>query len=180
MENENKAIVFDYKTVRVKRSMEAMVTDAYEAMGWQVTNTTMAEGNLNSVNVSFKRDRKIENKMELVKLQDKIDTTLTNIEKLSRQRKNVGIAEGLTTGVVGALVFGSGMSMSLVLSGTGFLIGGIALGLVGVGIMAVSYLVYSKSKKKKLSSVEPTYQSELDKLSDLCEEANKLLNTNAD
>ena len=83
MENqkENKPLTYDYKTVRVKRDMEAMYTDAYENLGWEVTSTTLADASLSYVNVSFKRDRKIVNKTELNKLQDEIDEVLTNIEK---------------------------------------------------------------------------------------------------
>lgn len=173
--NKEKAITFDYKTVRVKRSMEAMLTDAYEILGYEVTNTQMAEGSLNSVNVSFKRNRKIENKMELLKLQEKIDSTLNNIDKLSCAKKNAGIAEGVTVGTIGALTFGGGMSMVMCLEGLGFLIGGIALGVVGLGVGLLGWLTHNKVQKKKLEKLEPIYQSELDKLSDLCEEANKLV-----
>ena len=172
MENE-KAVTFDYKTVRVRREMEVMTTDAYEALGWQVTNTTLAEGSLSFVNVSFKRNRKIENKLELQRLQEKVDSCLAQIDKLQKKKKNAGVPEGITTGVVGALVFGGGMSMTMCLSGTGFLIGGIALGVVGIGIGLLGWLVHNKIQKKKLAKIEPLLESEFNKLSDLCEEANK-------
>ena len=177
MENqkENKPLTYDYKTVRVKRDMEAMYTDAYENLGWEVTSTTLADASMSYVNVSFKRDRKIVNKTELNKLQDEIDEVLTNIEKTKSKKANAGVVEGVSTGVVGALVFGGGMSMSMVLEGIGFLIGGIALGVVGIGVMFLGWLVHNKVQKKKLTKLEPIYQEQLDKLSELCEQANKLL-----
>lgn len=172
MEN---AISYDYKTVRVKRDMEVMLTDAYQNLAWEVTNTSMAEGSLTSVNVSFKRDRKIENKAELLKLQSKIDNSLSIIEKLQSKKKNAGVPEGVTVGTIGVLAFGGGMSMTLTLSGIGFLIGGIALGVVGIGIGLLGWLTHNKIQKKKLAKIEPVMENELDKLSDLCEQANKLL-----
>ena len=172
MEN---AISYDYKTVRVKRDMEVMLTDAYQNLGWEVTNTSMAEGSLTSVNVSFKRDRKIENKAELLKLQSKIDNSLSIIEKKKKKKKNAGVPEGITVGTIGVLAFGGGMSMTLTLSGIGFLIGGIALGVVGIGIGLLGWLTHNKIQKKKLAKIEPVMENELDKLSDLCEQANKLL-----
>lgn len=177
MENqeEKKAITYDYKTVRVQRSMEAMLTDAYENLGWEVTNTQMAGVGTNNVDISFKRDRKVVNKQELNKLQFKIDDTLEKIRKIQNQKGNAGVPEGIATGVVGALVLGGGMSMVMVLSGTAYLIGGIVLGVVGIGIGLLGWLVDNKIQKKKLAKLEPQYQEELDKLSDLCEEANKLL-----
>lgn len=69
MENQN-AISYDYKTVRVKREFETILTDAYQNLGYEVTNVSMAEGTLNSVNVSFKRDRK-KIKLNLLKCRTK-------------------------------------------------------------------------------------------------------------
>lgn len=176
MENEErKAITYDYKTVRVSRAMEAMLADAYENLGWEVTSTTMAEGGLNYVNISFKRDRKVEHKTELIKIQEKIDVILADIDKVQRQKKSAGVAEGITVGVLGALTFGGGMSMTMLLEGVGYMIGGIALGVVGIGIGLLGWLTHNKIQKRKLAKLEPIYQSDLDKLSDLCEEAAQLL-----
>ncbi len=175
MENQ-KSITYDYKTVRVNRTMEAMLTDAYQNLGWELTNTTMAEGSLTNVNVSFKRNRKIENKMELNKLQEKIDTTLSNITKLQAKKKSAGVPEGVTVGCIGTLTFGGGMSMALTLTGVGFMVGGIALGVVGIGIGLLGWLTHNKIQKKKLSKIEPLIESEYDKLSDLCEQANNIIN----
>lgn len=174
MENKN-AISYDYKTVRVKRELETMLTDAYQNLGWEVTNVSMAEGTLSHVNVSFKRDRKIKNKIELLKMQDKIDGTLLNIEKLQQKKKNAGVPEGITVGVIGALTFGGGMSMVTTLTGIGFLIGGIALGVAGVGIGLLGWLVHNKIKAKKLKEIDPIIEIEFDKLAEYCEKANALM-----
>ena len=174
MENE-KVVSYDYKTVRVKREMEEMLTDAYQNLGWKVTSTIMAEGSLTSVNVSFKRDRKIKNKTELVSLQQKIDGTLSSIGSLQSKKKSAGLVESISTGTVGALVFGGGMSMALTLTGVAYMAGGIVLGVVGLGIGLLGWLVFNKVQKKKLAKLEPLLESEFDKLSELCEEANELL-----
>lgn len=174
MENEI-AVTYDYKTVRVKRELETMLTDAYSNLGWEVTNTTLAEGSLSYVNVSFKRDRKIQNKMELNKIQEKVNNVLANIEKLQSKKKSAGVPEGVTVGCIGALAFGGGMSMCLTLSGVAFMVGGIALGVVGIGIALLGWLTHNKIKRKKVSQIEPMLESEFDKLSDLCESAVKLI-----
>ncbi len=174
MENQN-VISYDYKTVRVKREFETMLTDAYQNLGYEVTNVSMAEGTLNSVNVSFKRDRKIKNKIELIKVQNSIDNTLLNIEKLQAKKKNAGVPEGITVGVLGALTFGGGMSISLTLTGVGYLIGGIALGIAGIGIGLLGWLAHNKIKEKKLKEIDPLIEAEFDKLADYCEKANALV-----
>lgn len=171
MEN---AMIYDYKTIKVKRSVETLVCDTYENLGWELTNTSAVEGSLFHINLSFKRNRKIENKVELLKLQEKVDNTIANIDALQNKRKNAGLVGALSTGIAGALVFGGGMSMTMLLSGVGYMIGGIALGLVGAGICALSYPIFKKINKKKNTEINPILECEYDKLADFCEQAVKL------
>lgn len=168
MEN---AITYDYKTIKVKRSVEALVCDTYENLGWELTNTSAVEGSIFSVNLSFKRNRKIENKIELMKLQDTADNAIATIENLQSKKKTAGQVGALSTGIAGALVFGGGMSMTMLLSGIGYMLGGIALGLVGVGICSVAYPLFKNLNKKKNSEIQPILESEYDKLADICEQA---------
>lgn len=171
MEN---TITYDYKTIKVKRSIETLICDTYENLGWELTNTSSVEGSLFHINLSFKRDRKIGNKVELLKLQEKADNVVANIELLQNKKKSAGFVSALSTGVVGTLTFGGGMSMAMLLSGVGYMIGGIALGLVGAGICALAYPLFKKVNKKKGDSIQPILESEFDKLADICEEAGKL------
>lgn len=172
---ENKSVVFDYKTVRVKRETETMLTDAYAALGWEVTSTTMADVTLSYVNVSFKRDRKIANKHELNLLQTRIDASIASVERLNAAKKNAGIPEAITCGTVGALTLGGGMSMVMTLEGVGFTAGGIALGVVGIAIGLLGWLVHNVIRKKKLTKIEPLIEKEYDGFSALCEQADGLL-----
>lgn len=171
MEN---AKTYDYKTIKVKREIETLVCDTYENLGWELTNTSSVEGSLFHINLSFKRDRKIENKTELLKLQDKADNVIASIDNLQNKKKNAGFVGALSTGIVGALIFGGGMSMTMLLSGVGYLIGGIALGIVGAGVCALAYPLFKKINKKQSAVIQPVLESEYDKLSDICDQAAKL------
>lgn len=171
MEN---AVTYDYKTIKVKREIEALVCDTYENLGWTLVSTSSVEGSLFHINLSFKRDRKIENKTSLLKLQDRADNCIANIDALQSKKKNAGLVGALSTGIAGALTFGGGMSMCLLLSGVGYMIGGIALGVVGAGICALAYPLFKKINKKKVSRIEPILECEYDKLADICAEASQL------
>lgn len=171
---EKEIITYDYKTVRVKREMEAMTTDAYENLGWELVGSSLAQGAIFHVNLSFKRDRKIADKQNLLKLQEKIDCTLQNIEVLQNKKRTAGSIPALTTGIAGTLTFGGGMSMVLVLGETlGCLIGGIALGVVGIGIALLALPIYKKIRKHRLAKIEPILEDEYNRLADICEEARK-------
>lgn len=171
MEN---AITYDYKTIKVKRNIETLVCDTYENLGWELTNTSSVEGSLFYVNLSFKRNRRTENKVELLKLQEKADSAISTIEMLQNKKKNAGLVASLSTGILGLLTFGGGMSMSMLLSGVGYMIGGIALGIVGAGICALAYPIYKKINRKKKAEIQPMLDSEFDKLADFCDQAVKL------
>ncbi len=176
MENTNKnTLVYDYKTVKVKREMETITTDVYENLGWELCSTSADVGSIFYVNLSFKRNRKIENKVELAKLQTKVDSALATIEQLQLKQKNAGFVPALITGIAGSLVLGGGMSMAMLLTANiGAFIGGIALGVVGIAICLANVAIYKANHNKQISQIQPLLESELDKLADLCEEASKL------
>ena len=171
MEN---VVTYDYKTVKVRRSVETLVCDTYESLGWKLTNTSSVEGSLFYVNLSFKRDRKIDNKIELLKLQEKADSIIANIDNLQNKKKSAGLECSLTTGIAGLLVFGGGMSMTMLLSGIGYMVGGIALGVAGAVICGLAYPLFKKVNKKKNTKIQPILESEFDKLADICEQSAKL------
>lgn len=174
MTNEN-GITYDYKTIKIKREMETMTADAYANLGWEMTGSSVAEGAVFHVNLSFKRNRKIENKAQLLKLQEKIDSILLNIETLQNNKKTAGVIPSITVGIIGALTFGGGMSMTMLLEEIGYIIGGIAIGLTGIGIGLLAWAIYKKTKRNKISKLNPILESEYDKLADVCEEAHKYI-----
>lgn len=171
-----KSVIYDYKTIRAKKDHEAMVVDAYHNLGWELISSSLAEGNIFYVNLSFKRNRKVANKMELLKIGEQVDVSLRNLEILDRTKKGAGVVSGISLGVAGALTFGGGLAMCLELSSSvGFIVGGVALGVAGIGIALVGWWASSIVKKRKLAKIQPIMESEYDKLGDLCEQAVKLL-----
>ncbi len=171
MEN---VVSYDYKTLKVKREIEVLVCDTYENLGWELTNTSSSEGSLFYINLSFKRDRKVGNKVELLKLQERADSVIASIENLQRKKKSAGLGASISTGAIGTLIFGGGMSTCMLLNGVGFMLGGIALGIVGAGVCALAYPLFKKINKKQSSNIQPILESEYDKLADICEQASKL------
>lgn len=170
------AITYDYKTIKVKRELEHMVVDAYRNMGWELTTSSISESNIFCLNLSFKRDRKINNKMPLIKINEQIDSTLKNIELLQDKKKSAGVVSGVSVGTIGTLIFGGGLSMVLLKSSVlGFIIGGVALGAVGAAVALSAYFISRSNKNKTISKVQPMLENEYDKLSELCEKANDLL-----
>jgi len=172
VEKERDVITYDYKTVRVKREMEAMTTDAYENLGWEFLGSSLAGGTIFHVNLSFKRDRKVANKQNLLKLQEKVDAALQNVDALQNKKRSAGTVPALAVGIPGALVFGTGLSMVLVLGAgsVGAAIGGIILGILGAGIAFLAYPLFKMIRKIQIKKIEPLLENEYNKLADICEE----------
>ncbi len=82
-----------------------------------------------------------ENKMELLR---RLDAGVT--------RK--ATAHALIPGIVGALIFGAGMSCCMVWGG-GWFVPGIILGLAGLGVMGLAYPVYNNTLKKERTRIAP-------------------------
>ena len=170
---ENHKTVYDYKTVRVKREAEAMLTDAYEALGWETTGTTMADATLNRVNVTFKRARRTAGRAALLRMQERMDGVLAEIQKLQDAKRRAGTPSAVLIGIAGTLTFGGGLSMVLRLPGTRFLIGGIPLCLAGAAVALAAYPLYRLIQKKRLAKLDPRLDDAFERLSALCEAAGK-------
>ena len=175
---EKEITSYDYKTIRIRRQLEAMVSDAYEALGWEIVGSSVSEGGIYHVNLSFKRNRAIANKTALLKLQEKVDATIVSVEVLLDTRKYAGLTSGITTGVIGTLAFGGGMSMIMELGvdpvHTGWLFGGMALSVVGAAVCFLGWLVGIKVKNAKRNKISPLLEQEYNKLADICDEARKV------
>ena len=76
----------------------------------------------------------------------------SNFERLQRLKNQIARTVtifGLSVGIVGCLIFGGGMSMVLLCpENQGFLVVGVALGVVGVAVMAAVYPLYKRLEKR--------------------------------
>lgn len=162
-------ITYDYKTIKVKRDMENVVCDSYQVLGWELTSASVAEGAPTCVNLAFRRNRKIENKAQLLKMQERIDNSISNIELLQKSKKSAGWAQGITLGIIGTLVMGGGMSLVMTLGGSVGISLGIILGVAGIGIIILSHFLRKYLHRKTSLKLNPIIDTEFDKLAEHCE-----------
>lgn len=88
------------------------------------------------------------------------DTSKVNaLRKLDRKAKLPAEIFTYTLGIVSALIMGLGMclSMQIIGSGTGMMIIGIVLGIIGIAGMGINYPIY----KKKLENGKKKYAFEI-------------------
>ncbi len=171
MEKKN-FVTYEYATKTVSVGKQAAEVDLREAFGWEATGSepSIAGG----VTLSFKRDRKLPNKTELIRLERKADNINRTLAHLEGEKTKSASVFGYVFGSLGALVLGGGMSLCMLVQTLPAMIGGIALGVVGIAMVSVNYLLYKKIAEKKTEKLQPTIEETEEKLAIVCEQAHGL------
>lgn len=82
-----------------------------------------------------------------------VESKVDELKRLDAQVQNSGVAAALCIGVVGSLIFGTGMFFSMQVLGTGTLT--MILGIAGALVMAMAYPVYRKKQQKMKEILAP-------------------------
>ena len=166
---------YEYKTVAVKAKDQSKAMDMYGAVGWEITAVT--SGAIAGVTLSLKRDRKIKHKQELSKLERQAEDLTATINGLERSKTLGGNIFSYIFGVIATLILGGGMCLVMLIENSvPALIGGIVLGIIGIVLCSVNYVIYKNVVTKKTKQVLPVIDQTEEKLSNVLENGNGLLN----
>ena len=173
-EEKKNLVVYDYITKEVSTKEEAMYLDCIETFGWELVSKE--RGFLYTI-LNFRRDRKLKTNIELKNLQRDFEEEIDAIKRLETDKTKMASVTSLTIGTIGALILGGGMSLSM-LNPTNIplLAVGIAIGVVGIVVLAVAYPIYMKKVKKSVKRVSSLIEEKYDKISNILVEANGILN----
>lgn len=183
MSEEKNFIGYEYKNVTVREKLISMYADGYENFGWRLEGTSenisgvQEEGifqdipGRKEVILKLKRDRKIQNKAELTRLERYFESCMNEVITLENSKVIGAAAVAYTVGVIGTVfmagsVFayiGKAAVLSIILAVPGF------MGWI------FPYLLYCRIKNKKAAQVEPLIDQKHDEIYQVCEKANKLL-----
>lgn len=168
---DNDFIGYEYSDVTVNQSMASVYIDGYHNFGWELENTSSTIGGIGSVNMKFKRNRKLRRTPEIIRLQRQFDACANEIVALQRS-KSVGAAT---------------MAYIIGLMGTAFMAGSvfavvanmipltIILAIPAFAGWIVPYFCYTALLKKKTAQVNPLVDQKYDEMYNVCEKANGLL-----
>ncbi len=171
---EKDFIAYEYATKSVKAREQSRAIDLYESFGWEVTSVTPAfpEG----VTLSLKRDRKLKHKQELNKFERQAETLMDTIARQQSAKTMGANIFAYVFGIVAALVFGGGMCLVMLIENSiPALAGGILLGIAGIALCGVNYFIYKKMAAKKTKQLLPIIDDNEEKLANLLEKGNALL-----
>lgn len=177
-ENEkSNYVAYEFLTVDVKKDFELIYTDCYENLGWQsIYNSESENLQINpgldlTVNLKFKRDRKIKNRSMLVSLQKKCEGALKKIDKLEKSKEFEAMIVSLSTGIAGLLSL-TGAVFSFLTGETGLTIVLTLFAFVG---FAFPLYFYKRIKADQELKVGTLIQEQYDIIYDVCERAKNLI-----
>ena len=92
----------------------------------------------------------------------KEETTLEKLRKLDAKAEQPGMVVSLTLGILGTLIFGTGMCCCLVWAMYGI---GIVVGIAGFAMLGLAYPAYVRITKKQREKLAPEVLALTDELS---------------
>lgn len=160
---------FEYTRTVVDSDLVTVASDCYENLGWEITGVAK-NGTNHSSTLSFRRNRKVKGKAQLVKLQHKMDDLLSTLANLEQEKTRRASIQALGLGILAALILGVGMCCTMVWADT-LMAPGIVVGVIGLIACAANYFLFRKTVAKETERVTPRIEAAYDSLATLCEEA---------
>lgn len=171
IKNENNFVGYEYKNITVKRDMESVYIDGYLNFGWTLEGTSIPLQSIGSVTMKLKRNRKVNNKAEITRLQRQFEACVVEIETLERSKVIKASAVAYVIGVAGT-AFMAGSVFAYI---AGMLLPSIILAVPGFVGWIIPYLCYSSIHKNKTAEVTPFIDKKYDEIYEVCEKAHAIL-----
>lgn len=178
-------IAYDYLSLNVPIEHEQLYIDCYQNFGWVlISNVTRIDKNdyyinnynyneIEFVNIKFKRDRKIKNKLKLYNLQTEMEKALKKIIKLEKQPELLAIMYSLIIGIIGT-IFLTLFILSIISKNNLYILNTINI-IIGIICLILPYFVYNKVKIKTKEKNQLLIEEQYNIVYDNCEKANDLL-----
>lgn len=166
----NNFIAYEYKDVTVSRDMEMLYADSFPSFGWKLEERSPSIG-LTSVNLKFKRDRRIANRVELTRLQREYEGHIEEIERLERAKLIAPSAAAYGVGIAGA-AFMAGSVFSYLAN---MIVLCIVLAIPAFAGWIVPYFAYLRIKKSKSDKAAPLIDRKYESIYEVCDRANNLV-----
>lgn len=170
--NSENFVGYEYKEITTTREMEGVYADGYPNFGWKLDGITPSVIGLSTVNLKFKRDRKIKNKAELSRLQRQFEAGIAEIGNLERSKTSSAFITAMTIGLIGT-AFLAGATFSFIYAEMILLM--IILAIPGFIGWFLPYMLYKKITAKRSATVMPLIERQYDALYEVCEKAHVLL-----
>lgn len=162
---------YEYREIAVKGGMASVYADGYQNLGWKLEGSRFSIKKPDSIIMKFKRDRKIRNKPELNRLQQRFDALASEIVLLEASKRTEASIVAYIVGIIGTAF----MACSVFAITSELLITCIILAVPAFIGWLLPYFLYRYLEKRRTSEVNPLIDSKYDELYTVCEKADGLL-----
>ena len=150
---------FDYMSVRATINTSNEITNYYKKLQYIRDGDREIFGT-NGVMLYFKRLKNIENKDQIIAVEEKLSPLVTNIVKLERRIVTRPFITVFGLGFFGILVIISGIILAILSSTTIVLTAGIIMTIVGLLIVGGSYPFYITLQRQTINDLSPLIADE--------------------
>lgn len=172
-------VTYEYLSLNIKDDLEPMYIDFYESLGWISINTGKRDYYINSdpkknlINIKFKRNRRIQNKEELNKLQKQMEEIMSNIEKIEKRPNTKATIYAMIVGIIGlgfmALALGASTGESMRIVPT------VIFSVLTILCWSIPPFLYKEIVKKETEKIKVEIDKEHEKIYDICEKGKDIL-----
>ena len=165
---------FDYLKVTVEDDFLSQYIDGYRKFGWNMDENVPTEKNMGKVTLHMKRSRHINNKVELIRLQQHYEACMEEVRALEASKNSVPITASLIYALAGC-GFAAGSVLAVTAEPPVIWLTAL-LAIPGCLLWATSYLCYKPIKKRRAQKVMPLIEAKYDEAYEVCEKASRLSN----
>lgn len=123
----------------------------------------MKNENVNFYSYSAAENEEVKKIREKYVFSDKKNSKIEQLRKLDKSVHDVATAASIAVGIIGALIFGFGMSCVLVWAESLFVLG-LICGVAGILLIAFAYPIYNAVSEKRKKKIAPRIISLADEL----------------
>ena len=84
--SENNFIGYEYKTITVSQQMKSVYIDGLSNYGWILDSEPTSALTVGQITLRLKRDRKLINKVELIRLEQQFDSLVKEVVSLESKK----------------------------------------------------------------------------------------------
>lgn len=170
---KNEYIGYDYKEINVEANKTSLCMDCYKSLGWSIEEEYGNSREKGNVRFRIKRDRKIMNKQELIRLQRNFEDCMNQIERLERSKTSKATSVSIGIGILGTcFLAGSVFAITAEVPNV-FLC--VLLGAPGLIGWAIPLICYSHMVRNREEIVQVLVEEKYDEIHLICEKGSKLL-----
>lgn len=166
---EKEFIAYEYKKVQISKQSSDLYLDCIINLGYEVTNKNI---DLGKVNLSLKRNYKIQNRNEVIALEKQFEEKFKELEKINNEKKDLAIITSLSIGLIGT-AFLAGATFSFLASNILLMI---ILAIPGFAGWFFPYFIYKKISNKSQIKVNNRTEELRFEIYQIIEKAFNLLN----